>query len=158
MASQAQHQLQVLHGRAAGTFAQVVQARHQHGLAVSGIAKHANFQPVGVVQCQGIQLAGLRGGEHADHAAVRRTGCVVRQQGLVQADRWGTDATGRVTLQAAQTLKKAFRTDVSPILAMARLRSGGAVDPVAAYRASGYREQVAVKRPPKAGASGSGIV
>ncbi|MFG6429062.1 L-rhamnose catabolism isomerase [Roseateles sp. LYH14W] len=61
-------------------------------------------------------------------------------------------------LQAAQTLKKAFRTDVSPILAMARLRSGGAVDPVAAYRASGYRETVAVKRPPKAGASGSGIV
>lgn len=61
-------------------------------------------------------------------------------------------------LQAAQTLKKAFRTDVSPILAMARLRSGGAVDPVAAYRAAGYREQVAVKRPPKAGASGSGIV
>jgi len=61
-------------------------------------------------------------------------------------------------LQAAQTLKKAFRTDVSPILAMARLRSGGAVDPVATYRASGYREQVAVKRPPKAGASGSGIV
>jgi L-rhamnose isomerase/sugar isomerase len=61
-------------------------------------------------------------------------------------------------LQAAQTLKKAFRTDVSPILAMARLRSGGAIDPVGAYRAAGYREQVAVKRPPKAGASGSGIV
>jgi L-rhamnose isomerase/sugar isomerase len=61
-------------------------------------------------------------------------------------------------LQSAQALKKAFRTDVSPILAMARLRSGGAIDPVAAYRASGYREQVAVKRPPKAGASGSGIV
>ncbi|HEY9108235.1 MAG TPA: L-rhamnose catabolism isomerase [Roseateles sp.] len=61
-------------------------------------------------------------------------------------------------LQAAQTLKKAFRTDVSPILAMARLRSGGAIDPVAAYRAAGYREHVAVKRPPKAGASGSGIV
>ncbi len=61
-------------------------------------------------------------------------------------------------LQSAQALKKAFRTDVSPILAMARMRSGGAVDPVAAYRASGYRESVAVKRPPKAGASGSGIV
>jgi len=61
-------------------------------------------------------------------------------------------------LQAAQTLKKAFRTDVGPILAMARLRSGGAIDPVAAYRAAGYREQVAVKRPPKVGASGSGIV
>jgi L-rhamnose isomerase / sugar isomerase len=61
-------------------------------------------------------------------------------------------------LQSAQALKKAFRTDVSPILAIARLRAGGAIDPVAAYRASGYREQVAVKRPPKAGASGSGIV
>lgn len=61
-------------------------------------------------------------------------------------------------LQSAQALKKAFRTDVSPILAMARLRSGAAIDPVAAYRASGYREKAAVKRPPKAGASGSGIV
>jgi len=61
-------------------------------------------------------------------------------------------------LQSAQALKKAFRTDVSPILAMARLRAGGAIDPVAAYRASGYREQAAIKRPPKAGASGSGIV
>lgn len=65
---------------------------------------------------------------------------------------------GNDALQAAQTLKRAFRTDVSPILAMARLRAGGAIDPVAAYRASGYRDAVAVKRPPKAGASGSGIV
>ncbi len=61
-------------------------------------------------------------------------------------------------LQAAQTLKHAFRTDVSPILAMARLRSGAAADPVACYRASGYREQAGAQRPPKAGASGSGIV
>jgi hypothetical protein len=37
----------------------------------------------------------------------------------------------------------AFRTDVSPILAMARVRSGGAADPVACYRASGYRDRVA---------------
>jgi L-rhamnose isomerase/sugar isomerase len=61
-------------------------------------------------------------------------------------------------LSSAQTLKQAYRTDVSPILAMARLRSGGAIDPVAAYRASGYREQAAVRRPAKAGASSSGIV
>ncbi len=60
--------------------------------------------------------------------------------------------------QAAQTLKRAFRTDVSPILAMARLRSGAAVDPVACYRSVGYRAQKAVERPAKAGASGSGIV
>jgi L-rhamnose isomerase/sugar isomerase len=61
-------------------------------------------------------------------------------------------------LQAAQLLKNAYRTDVSPILAMARVRAGGAADPVAAYRASGYRDRVASQRPVKAGASSSGIV
>ncbi|GAB3453638.1 L-rhamnose catabolism isomerase [Massilia terrae] len=61
-------------------------------------------------------------------------------------------------LQAAQTLKQAYRTDVSAILAMARVRAGGAADPVRCYRASGYRDRVAAARPPKAGASGSGIV
>jgi L-rhamnose isomerase/sugar isomerase len=60
-------------------------------------------------------------------------------------------------LMASQTLKAAFRTDVSPILAMARLRVGGAIDPVATYRASGYRAQVAAGRP-AAAASGGGIV
>lgn len=61
-------------------------------------------------------------------------------------------------LQSAQTLKHAYRTDVGAILAMARLRSGGAIDPVACYRDSGYRAQAAEARPAKAGASGSGIV
>jgi L-rhamnose isomerase/sugar isomerase len=61
-------------------------------------------------------------------------------------------------LQSAQALKQAYRTDVGVILAMARLRSGGAIDPVACYRASGYRTQVAEARPAKAGASSSGIV
>lgn len=59
---------------------------------------------------------------------------------------------------SAQALKQAFRTDVSAILATARQRSGAAIDPVACYRASGYREQRGVARPPKAGASSSGIV
>jgi L-rhamnose isomerase/sugar isomerase len=61
-------------------------------------------------------------------------------------------------LNAAQALKKAYRTDVSAILAMARVRAGGAADPVAAYRASGYRDTAAERRPAKAGASSSGIV
>jgi L-rhamnose isomerase/sugar isomerase len=61
-------------------------------------------------------------------------------------------------LQAAQTLKHAFRTDVSAILAMARIRAGGAADPVACYRSSGYRDRAASLRPAKAGASSSGIV
>ena len=60
-------------------------------------------------------------------------------------------------LMASQTLKQAFRTDVEPILAMARLENGGAADPVATYRASGYRAKVAVERPAVTG-SGGGIV
>jgi L-rhamnose isomerase/sugar isomerase len=50
-------------------------------------------------------------------------------------------------LMAAQTLKRAFRTDVGPILARARLGKGAAVDPIAAYRASGYRLSRAAARP-----------
>jgi L-rhamnose isomerase/sugar isomerase len=60
-------------------------------------------------------------------------------------------------LMASETLKRAFRTDVGPILAMARLRSGGAIDPLATYRASGYRRKVAAIRP-SVGAVGGGIV
>jgi L-rhamnose isomerase/sugar isomerase len=60
-------------------------------------------------------------------------------------------------LMATQTLKAAYRTDVEPILAMARLRSGGAIDPVAAYRAAGYRAKVGAERPAVVGGSG-GIV
>jgi L-rhamnose isomerase/sugar isomerase len=61
-------------------------------------------------------------------------------------------------LMALQTLKQAFTTDVSPILAMARHRSGGAIDPVGAYRASGYRARKAQERPATAGGKGGGIV
>ena len=54
-------------------------------------------------------------------------------------------------------LKVGFRTDVGPILAMARLENGGAIDPVAAYRLSGYRAAVSAVRPAVTGAGG-GIV
>ena len=60
-------------------------------------------------------------------------------------------------LMATTTLKHGFRTDVEPILAMARLENGGAIDPVSAYRASGYRARVAAERPAVSGAGG-GIV
>jgi L-rhamnose isomerase/sugar isomerase len=60
-------------------------------------------------------------------------------------------------LMATSLLKTGFRTDVEPILAMARLESGGAIDPVATYRASGYRAKVAEIRPKSSGAGG-GIV
>ena len=73
----------------------------------------------------------------------------------------------RAALDAAQAesdvmmghrlVKQAFLTDVSPILAEARRRKGGAIDPVGLYRASGYRRFKAQERPLVEGTS-AGIV
>ncbi|HSV54268.1 MAG TPA: L-rhamnose catabolism isomerase [Burkholderiaceae bacterium] len=60
-------------------------------------------------------------------------------------------------LRASQLLKQAFQTDVAPLLARIRLDAGGAIDPLAVYRASRYREEVARLRPPLRH-GGSGIV
>jgi L-rhamnose isomerase / sugar isomerase len=60
-------------------------------------------------------------------------------------------------LMAAATLRAGFHTDVDPILQMARLRAGAAINPVAAYRASGWRARAAKTRPAVA-AGGGGIV
>lgn len=60
-------------------------------------------------------------------------------------------------MMANRTLKQAYNTDVSPILAMARQKSGGAIDPIVAYRKAGYRADVAKIRPASKG-SGGGIV
>ncbi len=60
-------------------------------------------------------------------------------------------------ISALSTLKQAFTTDVAPIIAMARQRAGGAIDPLATYRASGYRLRKAEERPAALGVS-AGIV
>ncbi len=60
-------------------------------------------------------------------------------------------------LMAAQTLKRAFTTDVQPILAQARLKKGAAIDPIGAYRASAYRAACAELRPTQK-SFGGGIV
>ena len=60
-------------------------------------------------------------------------------------------------LMALGALKQAFTTDVAPILAVARQRSGGAIDPIATFRASGYRQHKAKERPARAGVA-AGIV
>jgi L-rhamnose isomerase / sugar isomerase len=60
-------------------------------------------------------------------------------------------------LMALATLKQAFTTDVAPILALARERVGGAIDPIGTYRKSGYRQQKAEERPAQVGVA-AGIV
>ena len=47
---------------------------------------------------------------------------------------------------AEQTLKRAYETDVTSLVAEARRRAGGALDPLAAFRASGYRARCAAAR------------
>jgi L-rhamnose isomerase / sugar isomerase len=79
------------------------------------------------------------------------------QAHLVDRDALGAYQESNDPLMALQTLKAAFTTDVAPILAMARKRAGGAIDPIAAYRASGYRRSAAERRPLEARSS-AGIV
>jgi L-rhamnose isomerase/sugar isomerase len=54
-------------------------------------------------------------------------------------------ASGDV-MMAERTLKRAYETDVRPLVAEARRRRGGAIDPIAAFRTSGYRAQKASER------------
>jgi L-rhamnose isomerase/sugar isomerase len=74
-------------------------------------------------------------------------------------DRAALDAAQETNdaLMATQVLKRGFETDVTPILQRVRQEAGGAIDPIGAYRASGYRQRVAVERPAVLGGSG-GIV
>jgi L-rhamnose isomerase/sugar isomerase len=60
------------------------------------------------------------------------------------------------TMMAFQALRKAYRTDVTPIVALARLEAGGAIDTIAAYRASGWRAKKAKER--QLTKAGAGIV
>src|SRR5881396_447014 len=70
-----------------------------------------------------------------------------------------TDAQAKCDpLRALATLKQAFTTDVAPILAVARARAGGAIDPIRTFRESGYRQRKAEERPVRKGAAASGIV
>lgn len=90
----------------------------------------------------------------ASAAAVQRA----HAQALL-VDRAALDAAQQANdaLGATQLLQQAFQTDVTPLLQRLRLEAGGAVDPIGAYRASGYRERVAAERP-AASAGGGGIV
>ena len=47
---------------------------------------------------------------------------------------------------AQEVLQEAFRTDVRPLLKEARLRSGGVLNPIAAYRAFQIRKQLISER------------
>jgi L-rhamnose isomerase/sugar isomerase len=57
-------------------------------------------------------------------------------------------------LMAFRTLRDAYSLDARPIVAMARYEAGGAIDPIAAFRESGWRRAVALTRSPTSRAAG----
>jgi L-rhamnose isomerase/sugar isomerase len=63
---------------------------------------------------------------------------------------------GNDTMMAFQALRRAYNTDVAPIVAKARVEAGGALDVLATYRASRWRERKAQERKPVG--LGAGIV
>lgn len=79
------------------------------------------------------------------------------QASLIDRELLEAAQSGSDVMLGHRLVKQAFITDVSPILAEARRRKGGAVDPLGLYRTSGYRAEKTKERPPVEGTS-AGIV
>jgi L-rhamnose isomerase/sugar isomerase len=79
------------------------------------------------------------------------------QASLVDREALAAAQSSSDAMLGHRLVKQAFITDVSPILAEARRRKGGAIDPLGLYRASAYRAQKTRERPPASGSS-AGIV
>ncbi|GLV26923.1 L-rhamnose catabolism isomerase [Sphingobium sp. Cam5-1] len=75
---------------------------------------------------------------------------------LVDRDALHAAQEGNDTMMAFQALRRAYNVDVAPIIAKARLEAGGAIDVLATYRASLWRERKAQERKPVG--LGAGIV
>src|SRR6185437_2704667 len=57
-------------------------------------------------------------------------------------------------MMAFQALRRAYKLDVSPILAMARMEAGGAIEPIEFYRETQWRDRKAQERKPASGSAG----
>jgi len=76
---------------------------------------------------------------------------------IVDRDTLADHQQSNDAMLARDVLMTAYETNVWPIIAMARKRQGGAIDPVGAYRDSGYRQRKADERPESLAGS-AGIV
>lgn len=81
----------------------------------------------------------------------------VAQAWLVDRDALADYQAKNDALMANRTLRAAFETDVTPITATARKHSNAALDPIKAYRDSGYRAAQSEARP-SSGTAAAGIV
>ncbi|HEX7858525.1 MAG TPA: L-rhamnose catabolism isomerase [Sphingobium sp.] len=83
------------------------------------------------------------------------TGCFARAL-LVDREALHGAQADNDTMMAFQALRRAYTIDVAPILARVRIEAGGAIDVLATYRQSKWRERKAQER--KAVGLGAGIV
>ncbi len=65
---------------------------------------------------------------------------------LVDREALGVHQRTNDVVMAERTLKAAYEMDAGALVAEARQRRGAAVDPIASFRASGYREEMAAAR------------
>lgn len=72
----------------------------------------------------------------------------------VDRDALGEAQNANDVMGAFRALRTAYDLDVSPIVALARIEAGGAADPIALYRESGWREIKAQQRKPASSAAG----
>jgi L-rhamnose isomerase/sugar isomerase len=81
--------------------------------------------------------------------------CIAYAQALL-VDRAGLREAqeGNDAARAQEILQSAFRTDVRPLIAEARRRTGGAIAPLEAYRRSGYRAAKIAERGSESVATG----
>jgi len=66
---------------------------------------------------------------------------------LVDHDELASHQESGDVIMAERTLKRAYETDVRPLVAEARRRRGAALDPILSFRASGHRARTSVERP-----------
>ena len=72
---------------------------------------------------------------------------------LVDHERLANAQAAAELIDAEETLKRAFRADVEPVILDWRRAHGLAEDPLAAYRASGYADRIAAERGPRKGSA-----
>ena len=84
---------------------------------------------------------------------------MIRSKGEAGTGDVSNAVTSRIAddaLKLMQALRRAYNVDVAPILAKARIEAGGALDVLATYRESRWRDRKAQER--KAVGLGAGIV
>ena len=122
-------------------FNELVEAEARHG---------ADFRPAYMIdQSHNVTdpIESLLSSAEAIAAAFAHALAVNREE--LDAAQEGNDVMG-----AFQTLRRAYNHDVGPLLALARVEAGGAADPIALYRESGWRERKAQERRPASAAAG----